>query len=134
MNDLKNNKMARALIALIAGVAMLFGLWSTNRPETVQGAKAYSVTVVHSDGSEKVYEYHTDEEYLDKALLAEGLIAGEDGPYGLTVITVDGEDAVWDTDSAYWSIYIGEEYATTGISEIPVYDGSVFTLEYTRFE
>ena len=70
-------------------------------------------------------------EKLDAALLAEGLIAGEEGPYGLTVITVDGEDAVWDTDNAYWCIWIGDEMAVTGISEIPVYDGSVFKLEYT---
>jgi hypothetical protein len=131
---MKNKKLLIAVVALVAVIAVLLGVFFATRQDPNEGKKAYTITVVHSDGSEKVYEYHTDEEYLDKALLAEGLIAGEDGPYGLTVITVDGEDAVWDTDSAYWSIYIGEEYATTGISEIPVYDGSVFTLEYTRFE
>jgi hypothetical protein len=47
---------------------------------------------------------------------------------------VDGEDAVWETDNAYWSLYIGQEYATTGLSDTPVNDGDVFKLEYTRFE
>jgi len=131
---MKNKKLVIALVALVAVVGLLLGIWAANRPETSEGTKAYTVTVVHADGSQKVFEYTTDAEYLDDALLAEGLIAGEEGPYGLTLITVDGEDAVWDTDNAYWSLYIGEEYATTGLSDTPVNDGDVFKLEYTKFE
>ena len=67
----------------------------------------------------------------EEALLEEGLVAGEESQYGLTIITVDGEAAVWDTDNAYWAIWIGDEMAMTGASEIPVYDGSSFKLEYT---
>ena len=92
---------------------------------------AGGVTVVHKDGSEKVFEYRTDAEYLAEALLEEGLVAGEESQYGLTIITVDGEAAVWEKDSAYWSILVNGEYATTGASEIPVYDGSTYKLEYT---
>ena len=129
---MKNKKLIVAAVALIACIAVVLGIWMANRPETSDGSKAYTVTVVHADGSEKVFQYTTDARYLGEALLAEGLIAGEEGPYGLTVITVDGEDAVWDTDSAYWSLYIGEEYATTGVSETPVNDGDTFKLEYTK--
>ena len=128
---MKNKKMIVAIIALVAVAAILLGVYAMTRPETAQGAKEYAVTVIHSEGAQQVFLLHTDAEYLDDALLAEGLIAGEEGPYGLTVITVDGEDAVWDTDNAYWAIYIGDEASTVGISEIPVYDGSSFTLEYT---
>ena len=128
---MKNKKLLLAVVALVVVVAVMAAVYITTRPETAEGAKAYSVTVVHSDGASKVFDLHTDAEYLAEALLTEGLIAGEDGAYGLTVITVDGEDAVWDTDNAYWCIWIGEEMATVGISEIPVYDGSAFTLEYT---
>ena len=131
---MKNKKLVIAAIAVIVVIGLMAGVWMATRPETETGSKAYTVTVIHSDGTQKNFSYRTDAEYLDDALLEAGLIAGEEGPYGLTVITVDGEDAVWDTDNAYWSIYIGEEYATTGISEIPVYDGSDFTMEYTRFE
>ena len=131
---MKNKKLVIVAVALVLIIALMAGVWMATRPETETGSKGYTVTVIHKDGSEKVFSYRTDAEYLDDALLEAGLIAGEDGPYGLTVITVDGEDAVWDTDSAYWSVYIGEEYATTGISEIPVYDGSTYKLEYTRFE
>ena len=128
---MKNKKLLLAVVALVVVVAVMASVYISTRPETAEGAKAYSVTVVHSDGTSKDFELHTDAEYLDEALLDEGLIAGEEGPYGLTVITVDGEDAVWDTDNAYWCIWIGEEMATVGISEIPVYDGSSYTLEYT---
>ena len=128
---MKNKKMILAVVAVVVIAAVMLGVYTMTRPETAEGAKAYTVTVIHSEGEQKVFQLNTAGEYLSEALLAAGLIAGEEGPYGLTVITVDGEDAVWDTDNAYWCIYIGEEMATVGISEIPVYDGSAFTLEYT---
>lgn len=131
---MKNKKLILAVIAFVAVIGLLLGVWAANRPETTEGTKTYTVTVVHSDGSTKEFSYTTDEEYLADALVAEGLIAGDEGPYGLTVITVDGEDAVWDTDNAYWSLIINGEYATTGASETPVNDGDAFGLEYTKFE
>ena len=131
---MKNKKLVAVAVALVLVVALMAGVWFATRPETEAGSKGYTVTVVHKDGSEKVFEYRTDAEYLAEALLEEGLVAGEDSQYGLTIITVDGEDAVWETDSAYWAIWIGDEMAMTGASEIPVYDGSVYKLEYTSFE
>ena len=131
---MKNKKLAIAALALIAVIGLMAGIWMTTRPETETGSKAYTVTVVHKDGSEKVFEYRTDAEYLAEALLAEGLVSGDNTQYGLTIITADGEAAVWDTDSAYWAIWVGEEMAITGASEIPVYDGGTYKLEYTRFE
>lgn len=130
---MKNKKLVIALIAFVAVAAILLGVYFATRPETSQGAKEITVTVVHKDGSEKVFTYHTDEEYLDKVLLTEGLISGSEGQYGLVIETVDGEAAIWETDGAYWSLYIGEEYATTGISSTPVHDGSTFKLVYEVF-
>ena len=129
---MKNKKLVFAAIALVAIVGVLVGVWMMNRPQTTEGTKAYTVTVVHADGSEKAFSYTTDEEYLGAALVAEGLISADEGPYGLVIITVDGEDAVWEKDNAYWSLYVGDEYAVTGISETPVNDGDSFKLEYTR--
>ena len=128
---MKNKKLIVAAIAVAVVIALMAGIWFATRPETEAGSKAYTVTVVHKDGTVKDFSYRTDEEYLAGALLEEGLVSGEDGPYGLTVITVDGEAAVWATDNAYWSILVNGEYATTGASEIPVYDGNTYTLEYT---
>ena len=128
---MKNKKLVIVAIALAVIIGLMAGVWFATRPETEIGSKAYTVTVVHKDGSVKDFSYRTDEEYLAGALLEEGLVSGEDSQYGLTIITVDGEDAVWATDNAYWAIWIGEEMAMTGASEIPVYDGNTYTLEYT---
>ena len=128
---MRNKKLAIAAIALVVVIGLMLGVWMATRPETEAGSKAYTVTVVHKDGTVKDFAYRTDAEYLAEALLEEGLVSGEDSQYGLTIITVDGEDAVWATDNAYWAIWIGEEMAMTGASEIPVYDGSAYKLEYT---
>ena len=130
---MKNKKLVIVAVALVLIIALMAGVWMATRPETETGSKGYTVTVIHKDGSEKVFSYRTDEEYLEDALLEEGLVSGEESQYGLTIITVDGEAAVWETDSAYWAIWVGEEMAITGASEIPVYDGSTYKLEYTSF-
>ena len=128
---MKNKKLVIAAIAVAVVIALMAGIWFATRPATETGSKAYTVTVVHKDGTVKDFAYRTDAEYLAEALLEEGLVSGEDSQYGLTIITVDGEAAVWETDSAYWAIWVGEEMAMTGASETPVYDGSTFKLEYT---
>ena len=128
---MKNKKLVIAAVALVVVIGLMLGIWMAARPETQEGSKAYTVTVVHKDGTVKNFAYRTDAEYLAEALLEAGLVSGEDSQYGLTIITVDGEAAVWEKDNAYWAIWIGEEMAMTGASETPVYDGSVFKLEYT---
>ena len=128
---MKNKKVLFAVIALVAVVGLMLGVWFATRPQTQEGSKEITVQVVHKDGSEKTVTYCTDEEYLDKVLLAEQLITGYEDQYGLVVETVDGERADWQQDNAYWAIYIGEEAATTGISGVVVTDGAAYKLVYT---
>lgn len=125
-----DKKIVIALVALVAVIGIFLGVFFLTRPETQQGSKEFTVIVVHKDGTQKTFTYRTDEEYLDKALLAEGLMEGHEDQYGLVIDKVDGEAAIWDVDQAYWSLYIGEEYATTGISSTPVYDGTTYKLIY----
>ena len=119
----KNKKLilAAAAVALLAIVMVV--IFALTRPQAVQGAKTFTVEVVHSD--------HTDAEYLGEVLLAEGLIAGEDGQFGLYITTVDGEPAVYEEDGAYWALYEGEDYAQQGVDKTPVLDGGAFSLVYT---
>ncbi len=128
-----NKKIVIAIVALVALVGIFLGIFFLTKPETQQGAKQITVIVVHKDGTQKTFTYHTDEEYLDKVLIAEGLMEGHDDQYGLVIDKVDGEAAIWDVDKAYWSLYIGEEYATTGISMTPVHDGTTYKLVYETF-
>lgn len=128
---MKNRKLIVLAIALVAAVAVLLGVYAATRPETATGSKQFTVTVVHGDGTSKEFSYATDEEYLGPVLLAEGLVEGEEGPYGLVISAVDGETASWDENQSYWALFVGEEYATTGADTTPVYDGSSFSLVYT---
>lgn len=128
---MKNKKLIFAVIAVVAVIAILLGVYFATRPSTTAGAKEFTVTVIHADGSEKSFTYNTDEEYLGAVLLSEGLIQGSDGQYGLVIESVDGERAVWDESGAYWALYIGEEYAMTGVDTTPVNDGDTFKLVYT---
>lgn len=128
---MKNKKLLIAVAALVIVVGILLGVYAATRPATADGAKSLTVTVVHADGSSKDFHYTTEEEYLGAVLLAEGLVEGEDGEYGLVISTVDGETADWNVNQSYWALFIGEEYATTGADSTPVYDGSVFKLVYT---
>lgn len=97
-------------------------------------AKKYNITftVVHGDGTSKDFSISTDEAILGDALLAEGLISGDDGDYGLYVKVVDGETADYDTDGAYWALYIGDEMAMTGVDSTELTDGGTYSFVYTK--
>ena len=129
---MKNNrKLVFACVAVAVLIAVFAGVYALTRPQTAAGEKNITVEVVHKDESIETFTYQTDLEYLGELLLAEGLIAGEDGAYGLYITTVDGEDAIYEVDQSYWAFYQGEEYAAQGIDQTPIADGDQFSLVYT---
>ena len=65
-----------------------------------------------------IFSYETDAVYLDKVLLAEGLIEGDEGEYGLYVTVVDREIADYNAGGAYWTFYVGDGYAGLGVDAI----------------
>ena len=123
------------IVAAVLALALLAGgmvaVYQKFRPQAVAGGKEFTVTVIHKDGTQKEFSYASDEEYLGAVLLSEGLIEGEEGPYGLMISTVDGEIADWNVDQGYWALFIGEEYATTGVDTTAIHDGDHFKLVYT---
>ena len=128
---MKNRKVWAGLLALVVVIGAMLGLWLGTRPEAQEGDKAITVTVVHGDGSEQVFSYRTEEEYLGEVLLAEGLIHGEAGEFGLMISDVDGETASWEESRSYWALYIGTDYATTGADGVVLTDGGEYSLVYT---
>ena len=88
----------------------------------------YYFVAVDLDGNETKYEIHTEEKLVGTALIAHGLIAGEDGPYGLYVKTVNGITLDYDKDGKYWSLLIDGEYAMTGVDMTEAVAGSTYTL------
>lgn len=120
------------LLGTLAVLVVLFlVLYRAARPAAAEGIKTITVEVVHRDASSKTFTYTTSAEYLGEVLLEEKLIQGEQGPYGLYVTQVDGETAVYETDGAYWALYQGDGYASTGVDTTPIADGDEFSLVYT---
>ena len=66
---------------------------------------------------------------MAEALLAEGLIDGEDSDYGLYITTVNGITLDWEKDGKYWAFYINGEYAMTGVDATNAEDGAVYTFK-----
>ena len=128
----KNNKKILWIgLAAVLILAAVFAIAYQNfREQPMEGAKAIVVEVVHKDGSAKEFSYRTDAEYLGEVLLAEGLIRGTKGEYGLFVEAVDGETA----DAAnqeWWCLTKAGESCMNGVDTTPILDGDHFELTLT---
>ncbi|MBQ2391184.1 MAG: DUF4430 domain-containing protein [Clostridia bacterium] len=99
--------------------------------ETVlgDGATEFTFTVTDSDGKETSFEIHTNKTTVGDALLELDLIAGEDGPYGLYVKTVNGITVDYDTDGKYWAFYQNGEYATAGVDATEITAGATYSFK-----
>lgn len=128
---MKNKKIVLAAAAIVTAIALMCGIYILTRPEPSAGEKNIEVQVIHKDKSENTFTYVTQEAYLGQCLLSEGLIEGEEGPYGLYVTKVDGESAIYEEDSSYWAFYENGEYASVGIDQTTIEDGDRFSLVYT---
>ena len=117
--------------AIVLVIALLLGVYFITRPPVQEGSKTITVTVVHKNETSKDFTYHTDEEYLGPVILDNGLVEGENGQFGLYIKVVDGEQAIYEVDNAYWSLYVGEEAAMQGADLTPIVDGGVYKLVYT---
>jgi len=128
---MQNKKTILAVVAAVLAVAVLLGVWLITRPQGTAGKKEFTVTVVHGDGTSKEFSYKSNEEFLGTVLVEDGLIQGDMGDYGMYIKVVDGEQAIYEEDGAYWAFYIGEEYGMTGVDQTPIEDGAAYRLEYT---
>lgn len=97
--------------------------------EIGEGAKQFTFTVVDADGNETVFIVNTDEETVGAALLKLDIIAGEEGPYGLYVKTVNGTTLDYDTDKMYWAFYENGAYASAGVDTTNITDGASYSFK-----
>ena len=94
-----------------------------------EGAKVFDFTVIDRDGNTTAFEVHTDNDTVGEALLDAGLIAGDDGPYGLYVKTVNGITLDYDTDGLYWAFYENGAYAAKGVDQTEIKEGVTYTFK-----
>ena len=106
---------------------------ATYQEDTTFGNGAKTVTVVVKFNEFSVnLTIKTDREMLGDALLDHNLIAGEDGPYGLYVKTVNGILADFDVDQSYWALQQNGEILMTGVDSTPIVNGATYELVYTK--
>ena len=131
---MKNKKGLLTLISILAVISVFIFAYTEFSPKAQQGAKNITIEVVSEDVSSKMYELNTDAEYLEQAFAeTEGLeITNEEGPYGMTIMAVNGEEARWEVNQAYWSIMVNGEYGMYGASEQVVNDGDAFQLVFAK--
>ena len=107
----------------------------TTQETTASAGASFTVIVTDLDGTETTFAYTSEAETVGEALVAEGLIAGDESDWGLMVTTVNGITADWATENAYWAFYINGEYAQTGVDATEITDGATYsfvkTISYT---
>jgi hypothetical protein len=155
--DKKKTGLIVGVIALIAVIAAFIVIYNINKPkpspapatetEAVAeqpaeseapaateegGSKNIVIEVKDSEGNVTTYEVSTDAEYLRQAMdETDGLTySGTDSEYGMMVEVVNGEQAIYAEDNAYWAFYVNGEYGQYGIDSQPVNDGDKFSIVY----
>ena len=103
----------------------------TEDTELGEGAKTVKIEVKAGEKS-VVFTVKTDEAVLGDALIAHGLIDGEEGQYGLYIKKVNGITADYDVDGHYWGFYKNGEYMMTGVDMTEFSDGENYELVYSK--
>ena len=137
MKNVMKSKVVLSVISLMLIVAMAFSFsacgndGNTNNDDA-KVQKSFVFKVVDLDGSEKSFDIKTDATTVGEALLAEKLIAGEVGDYGLMVDTVNGIKYDYNADGAYWAFYVNGEYAMSGVDSTDIVDGTTYSMVATK--
>ncbi len=133
-------KTVSTLTALLLLLALAFSFGACQTPadpwaeavytaDTTLGEGGTQLTLEVVCGENKVtFTVNTDEEMLGDALLELGLIAGDEGPYGLYVKRVNGILADYDVDGHFWALYVKGKAAMVGVDGTPVEGGAVYRL------
>lgn len=129
------NKKLIAILVVIGVVLAGFGLYQLLSPGGEVGAKEVTVTVIAEEaGINYTQKYNTDEEFLQGLLEEKNEdlnLVTKDTEYGPMVMGLKGYEV--DDSKEYYSIGINGEDAMTGIKEIPIKDGDVYTFEVKGF-
>ncbi|MBR5779611.1 MAG: DUF4430 domain-containing protein [Clostridia bacterium] len=111
------------------------GLWENatyvQDTELGEGAKTVKVEVKVEEQT-VTFTINTDKKTVGEALAENGLIAGDEGAYGLYVKKVNGIVADYDVNQSYWAFYINGEMAMTGVDMTDIDETAIYRLEYAK--
>ena len=135
---MKNKKTLIGFIIVALLALIMTFVYFNNKPTTSQGSKTVTVEVVDSKGETTSYEVSTDAEYLADLMdelqtSTDFSYVGSESEYGLYIEAVNGETADYTTDSAYWAIYVGDDYGQYGADQQPVTDGETYRFVWETY-
>ena len=134
----------RSTAVLLLVFLLVASLASCNQPKDVWADATYKENVTLGNGEKTVvvevkveehlvtFTLKTDKTTVGEALIEHGLIAGEEGQFGLYVKVVNGITADYDANQRYWSFLIDGKAAMTGVDGEEIKEGVVYRLEYAK--
>lgn len=142
---MKRNSIVLAVVLLLTvllsscGGEILPEVWEdatyTSDKTLGEGSKTVTLDVSAADKS-IVFTLKTDESTLGAALLALGLIEGENGQYGIYITSVNGIVADYDKDGTWWCLnsISGDthEMMMSGVDTTGISGGEHFELVLTK--
>jgi len=119
-----------SIILLLATVLIVTAACGS-QSEAVTGEKEFLLEVTDNNGNVTSKTIKTDEATVGAALLAEGIIEGEQFDFGLMVSHVNGLRADFTEDGAYWAFHIDGEFAMEGVDVTKIEEGVTYAFVYT---
>ena len=124
-----NEETTAAATSSDAGISAT-GLWAnaTHLKDTTlgEGSKSVSFTV-EADGQKITITLKTD-----KATLGEAMYENELVENASFFSILNGMEASWEKDQAYWAFYQGDDLMMHGIGDEPITDGASYRFVYTK--
>ena len=129
MKNMKN--LFKKTVAALLMTVIVMGLAACGK-NADDGKMSITVEVKDADGNVSSYTGKTDAENLYDAIAdVDGVtLDGYESDYGFYITAVNGITADFETDGAYWSIYVNGEDGAYGVESQPVADGDTYTFAY----
>ena len=103
--------------------------------QPAEGVVHSTLTVTYADGTAKDFALESKEgETLVQAMLAAGLVSEEEAASGFVTV-IDGQEAKWEPDMAFWALLDAEGNMTeVGAGDIVLTEGDAYSFTYTVSE
>jgi hypothetical protein len=102
--------------------------------------KSIVVEIIDSEGKMTSYDVKTQEEFLLDALndfdKQDDSFSFEyqESVYGVMIEKMNGEEATYTGNGAYWALYVNKEYGSLDVNEQPVQNDDIFTFKFEKVE
>lgn len=129
VNEKKSNKkiIIISLVILAVLIAAFSAAYIYFRPQTAEGSKTISVSIVYNEDEKSDIEIKTDAEYLREALEGKVELGGTESEFGLYIQSVNGVKAD-ESIQQWWKLTKSGEMTDTGVDSTPIADGDSFEL------